>query len=75
MKANHTISLYPCFAWYSADSMVLRVQWSDETTINYYGIPLALYEGLLRAEHKAAYLVEQIKRAGFPFIKVCNSAG
>ena len=55
---------------YDASSMILEVEFLNGSIYQYYGVPEALYEGLMAADSHGKFLNEYIKKGGYRYDRV-----
>ena len=58
---------------YEAATALLRLEFRDGTFYRYFGVPSAVYEGLLLANSKGAYFNRHI-RGAFPYALLNRAA-
>ncbi|MDP4280182.1 MAG: KTSC domain-containing protein [Dehalococcoides mccartyi] len=56
---------------YDVASFTLEVEFINGTIYQYSGVPENEYNGLMSASSKGSYLNQQIKKAGYPYTRVC----
>ena len=55
---------------YDLVGMLLEVEFVSGAIYQYIGVPIVMYEGLMRAESKGKFLSENIKKGGFKYQRV-----
>ncbi|TKJ43715.1 KTSC domain-containing protein [candidate division TA06 bacterium B3_TA06] len=55
---------------YNRSTQVLEVEFHGGRIYQYFGVPLALYDGLMNAPSKGQYLDQNIKKEGYTYIRV-----
>jgi hypothetical protein len=58
---------------YSLESAILEVEFRHGGIYQYFGVPLLVYQGLLSAASKGAYLNEIVKRGGYRYSRVADA--
>jgi hypothetical protein len=57
---------------YEAKSWILEIEFNSGTVYQYLGVPVRIYQALMRAESKGRYFNSEM-RDGYPFVEVSRS--
>ena len=55
---------------YDEDTQVLEVEFNNGGIYQYFGVPAAVYEGLMNAVSHGQYFDRHVKKAGYRYEKV-----
>lgn len=55
---------------YDAANQVLEVEFKNGVVYQYFGVPAAVYEGLMQAESHGHYLDRYVKKGGYRYREV-----
>ena len=56
---------------YEVSSATLEVEFNSGSIYQYFGVPEYVYQGLIGAGSKGRYFDQNVKKAGYPYTKIC----